>query len=142
MEYVLDGYCGLYCGACPLMLASKAGTAEDPCFGCKSQRLPASQHCATCGIKQCARDHGFDYCDECAELSGCDRMKHFMADPDWPYHQSVLANLARMRAVGLESWLAEQAQRWACPQCGQAQSWWDETCKQCGQAVANYRADL
>ena len=39
-------------------------------------------------------------------------------------------------------WLEAQKQRWRCTNCGKAHSWWDETCPQCGQAVANDKADI
>jgi hypothetical protein len=140
MDFKLDGYCGLYCGACPGMLATKAGTAGDPCYGCKSEQ-PAG-HCATCGIKACARNKGYEFCDECAELRTCDKMHSFMVDPQWPYHQSVWKNMEMMRQEGLAAWLVAQEERWRCTSCGTSHSWWDETCPSCGQPVANYRADL
>jgi len=136
----LDGYCGLYCGACPVMLGTKAGTETNPCYGCKSEQ-PAG-HCATCDIKQCARQKGDNFCHECAERSTCEQMRNFMADPQWPYHQSVFKNFDEIRRDGLAAWLEAQAERWRCGTCGISHSWWDETCRQCGQTVANYRADL
>ncbi len=140
MDFVLDGYCGLYCGACPDMLKTRAGKAADPCYGCKSEH--PTGHCATCGIKACARSKGYEFCDECAELSACEKMRGFMIDPQWPYHQSVLKNMEAIRRGGLATWLEAQDKRWRCANCGASHSWWDETCPQCGQAVASYRADL
>jgi hypothetical protein len=140
MEYVKDGYCGLYCGACPLMLATIAGTAESPCYGCKSE-LPAG-HCATCAIKSCARERGYEFCYECAELDGCEKMHAFMVDPQWPYHQAVLTNFDFIEAEGQPAWLDAQDKRWRCAACGESHSWWDEACKNCGQPVASYKADL
>lgn len=36
MEFVLDGYCGVYYGACPVMLATRAGELGEvqQCYGC------------------------------------------------------------------------------------------------------------
>jgi len=141
MEFVLDGYCGLYCGACPVLLKTRAGDEPAPCYGCKSNYI-SQHHCATCDIKACARQKGYAFCHECAELNTCERMHTFMAAPEWPYHQSVLKNLECVERDGLQPWLEEQAKRWRCPQCGAAHSWWDETCRQCGAAVSSYRADL
>lgn len=31
MGYVIDAHCSLYRGACPNLLAAKAGTGENPC---------------------------------------------------------------------------------------------------------------
>ena len=49
MDFVLHGYCGLYCGAGPILLNTKAGTASEPCHGCKSKQ--PTGYCAVCGIK-------------------------------------------------------------------------------------------
>jgi hypothetical protein len=140
MEYILDGYCGLYCGACPVMLGTRAGTEAHPCFGCKSE-LPAG-HCATCGIKACARSKGYDFCGECADLGACDQMQKFLTDPQWPYHQGVLKNMEVIRRDGVTAWLEVQDKRWRCASCGTPHSWWQETCSQCGKPVVSYRADL
>lgn len=140
MELKLDGYCGLYCGACPVMLGTKAGTEANACHGCKSEK-PAG-FCAECGIKACARGRGYEFCHECGELQTCERIRQFMADEKWPYHQGVMKNLEIISRDGVERWLAEQERRWRCAECGAAHSWWDETCRECGQAVSSYKADL
>jgi hypothetical protein len=141
MEFVLDGYCGLYCGACPALLGTKAGTEANPCYGCKSECVRAG-HCVTCDIKMCARQRGYSFCDECQELSHCEKMQTFMADEKWPYHAAVIKNFELIRLQGIDKWLEGQEKRWQCANCGTSQSWWDETCQQCGQAVENYRADI
>jgi len=43
MEFVLQGYCGLYCGACPIMLNTKAGAGTEQCYGCKSEQPAGSR---------------------------------------------------------------------------------------------------
>jgi hypothetical protein len=141
MDFILDGYCGLYCGACPAMLGTKAGTETNPCHGCKSEQLSGRQ-CATCGIKACARRKGYEFCYECADLGLCEQMQKFMADKRWPYHQGVLKNLKMIQCEGVEKWLKIQDERWRCGHCGVSHSWWDKTCPQCGRAVANYQANL
>jgi hypothetical protein len=140
MEYTLDGYCGLFCGACPVLLGTKAGTGSESCHGCKSPQ-PAG-HCSVCGIRLCAREKGFAFCGECQELAACEKMKEFMADPKWPYHQGVLSNFSVIRKKGKAEWEKEQEMRWRCANCQMPHSWWDETCKTCGAAVSSYKADL
>jgi hypothetical protein len=51
-----------------------------------------------------------------------------------------LIQLERLRAIGADKWLAEQAQRWQCD-CGEHYSWYEETCSKCGKPVAAYGAD-
>jgi len=140
MDFMLDGYCGLYCGACPAMLGTRARTETTLCYGCKSDH-PAG-HCATCGIRACARQQGYAFCYECADLATCEQMRKFMADEQWPYHQGVLKNLEMIQRDGVAKWLEIQEERWRCANCRASHSWWDETCCQCGRTVANYRADL
>jgi hypothetical protein len=140
LEFILDGYCGLYCGACPIMLDTKKGKPETTCHGCKSSQ-PAG-HCLVCAIKSCAIERSFTFCSQCQDLQDCEKMSAFMNDTEWPYHQAVLKNFAAIQQAGLPQWLTEQAERWSCPTCGNPHSWWDESCPLCGAGVASYKADL
>ena len=85
MDFILHGYCGVYCGACPIMLKTKAATGSEQCYGCKSEQ--PTGYCATCGIKACAREKGYEFCNECANLSTCELMQKFINDAYWPYQQ-------------------------------------------------------
>jgi rubrerythrin len=69
-------------------------------------------------------------------------MQKFLKDANWPYQQIVSNNMESIQRDGLSKWLEAQEQRWRCPTCGASHSWWDETCPQCDQAVASYKADL
>jgi hypothetical protein len=142
MEYVLDGYCGVYCGACPNMLATKAGKIDEArqCYGCKSEK--PTGFCATCGIKACALCKGYEFCDQCDDLITCELMHKFVSDTQYPYGQCVLKNMQMIQKEGLEKWLDLQDKRWRCKNCGAAHSWYEETCRQCGQTIASYKADL
>jgi hypothetical protein len=140
MDFVLDGYCGLYCGACPVLLGTRAETESSPCHGCKSEQH--APHCATCGIRTCAHQKGYEFCYECADLAVCEQMQRFMADEQWLYHQGVLKNMEAIHREGRGEWLENQEARWQCAHCGAPHSWWNETCPRCGQAFASYRADL
>jgi len=142
MEYVLDGYCGVYCGDCPALLATKTGTidVDRQCYGCKSQK--PTGYCATCGIKICAQRKGYEFCEQCGELKTCDLMQKFVSDQQYPYGRCVLKNMEMIRDEGLSNWLEMQDKRWRCKTCGAAHSWYHETCPQCGQAVADYKTDV
>jgi predicted RNA-binding Zn-ribbon protein involved in translation (DUF1610 family) len=151
MEFKLDAYCGLYCGACPMMIAHQSGELEAfaerigrevedvRCFGCKSDRV--ASFCATCELRQCAGDKGYDFCYQCDELP-CEPFVDFRDAEEWPYHAAVPKNLARIQQIGVAAWLKEQDARWRCPECGTKFAWQDETCKHCGEKVSNYKADL
>lgn len=140
MDFVLHGYCGLYCGACPRMLSTKAGTGTDPCYGCKSEQ--PTGYCAVCGVRACAQSRGHSFCNECPGYDGCALMDDFLKDPNWPYQQTASSNMESIRQVGLSAWLEAQDQRWRCANCGASHSWWDDACPQCGHATASFAVDV
>lgn len=140
MDFILHGYCGLYCGACPIMLNTKAEIGTEQCYGCKSEQ-PIG-YCAMCMIKACARRKSYEFCYECTESSACELLLKFVNDAQWPYQKGVLKNMEMIQCNELAKWLEAQEQRWRCTNCGTSHSWWDETCPQCGQTVASYKADI
>ena len=142
MDFVLDGYCGMYCGACPVMLETKAGRAGDDqqCYGCKSEK--PTGYCATCGIKACAQSKGYEFCNQCDQLRTCEIMQTFASDKRFPYGQCVWKNLETIREAGRSKWLEMQDKRWRCRNCGSLHSWYHETCPQCSRAVTSYEADV
>jgi rubrerythrin len=50
--------------------------------------------------------------------------------------------MQKIQEEGLANSLEMQDRRWRCKNCDAAHSWYHETCPQCGQAVANYQADV
>ena len=148
MAFRYDSYCGLYCGACPSLRATAAGdigrVAEeggDPadlvCHGCRSDHL--SIYCRDCDIRACAEGRGVEVCGECGDYP-CDRLRAF-AEDDRPHHSVVLANRERIRKVGRDRWLEEQAHRWACSCCWTPFTWYDERCPECGSALYDCRCE-
>ena len=149
MSYRYDTFCGLYCGACPALQATKGGRLEgiaeewgrEPadlvCHGCKSDYL--SVYCRGCEIRTCAKDKGLEVCGECEDFP-CDRLQAFQAD-DSAHHSAVLANQERIGKVGLERWLAEQEQRWSCSCCWSPTTWYDERCPECDSLLYDCRCE-
>ena len=125
----LGAYCGLYCGSCPLYLASIK--AEDPsevvCLGCKSDKL--ADHCLECEMKDCASAKNLNSCGECDQFP-CEKTE--------PFHNSDkdMAKVAekscyRIRETSYSKWIKEQVGRWTCKNCGLSFSFIDETCPNC-----------
>jgi hypothetical protein len=135
MDFQPDGYCGLYCGACPKFLASKAGTEPNPCHGCKSDTV--SGWCLTCNLKACARSKGLEYCSACAEYP-CADLEAFKTSADYPYHSEVYEYMKIIAAEGNPAWLEKMKARWSCPSCGREAGWWDLACKTCGTKLNGY----
>jgi hypothetical protein len=59
----------------------------------------------------------------------------FTNDPRYPYHKAVHRDMARLREMGMEAWLAEQAARWVCRTCGSSFHWFARKCDHCGTRV-------
>ncbi|HUT98453.1 MAG TPA: DUF3795 domain-containing protein [bacterium] len=149
MEPIYDTYCGLYCGACPVVLANERGNVEQraaewgmkpeelACFGCRSQTTAV--FCTDCGMRLCARNRGIRSCCECGEYP-CEILKNFQAD-EHPHHSVILKNLETIREKGLDAWLAEQAGRWRCPGCGARFTWYDTKCAECGAELYDCRVE-
>ena len=149
MDYRYDTYCGLYCGACPVLVANRKGTVDelakkietDPaelvCAGCKSDTRKDSR--ADCEFALCALEKGVEFCCDCGEYP-CKRLTDFR-DDEWAHHSAVIKNLDRLKEIGLEAWLAEQNERWTCPACGARFDWYDEKCPDCGAGTYDARAE-
>jgi hypothetical protein len=136
-DFVLDGYCGGYCGACPDFLATQQEIAAEDrrCQGCKSAVV--LDWCAQCHLKKCAQEKGYETCAECDSFP-CVPMTTFIEDQGHPYHALVPANVATIRAKGIPAWLAEQAERWRCPACGTPFAWEMTVCPACGETVRSW----
>ncbi len=149
MEHRFDAPCGLYCGACPTIQAGRKGNLADlakrwemepgdlVCRGCLSDTTAA--FCRDCDFRSCTRAKGIRNCSEC-DTFPCEELSKFRND-DAPHHSVVLSNLARIREVGPESWLAEQRVRWSCPSCGEPFAWYDAKCVKCGAVLFDCRAE-
>jgi len=143
LDFRFDTFCGLYCGACDVLVANQNAAVEalarawnrEPeqlrCHGCKS--AVNAVYCVDCDIKSCAEGKGIEYCFECATYP-CSRLVAFRND-DHPHHSIVLQNLGLIQSRGVEWWLERQRERWSCPACGAGFRWYDETCATCGSEL-------
>lgn len=156
----LAASCGTYCGACPAylskhgedhearskrqQLASSARSSgneriPDPnwmegllCDGCVSGgEIPP--HCRNCSIRNCAEGapHGGN-CAHCQELP-CPHISALI-ETGLLHRGEYMKNLAKIREMGVQEWLTSEQERWRCPRCGLAMSWYDAECIRCGEA--------
>ena len=149
MTFRYDSFCGLYCGACDALMATKAGTVDQlaeevgkegtdlVCRGCKSD--VNAVYCTSCQIKECAEGKDVEFCFECDEYP-CATLRAFQED-EHDHHSVVLENLERIKKVGPSQWLEEQDQRWACSCCWSRHSWYDERCAECGALLYDCRCE-
>lgn len=155
-----DSYCGIYCGACDIMMAYKTGhkgrlasfwneenvrtfhrvtgTAYDDgmdfemqCHGCKSDDLFVN--CKNCLIRECAIAKKITHCIDCAEYP-CGKIGQMKKiEGILPHLKGNKKNLEAIKSAGLEKWLSGQEEKWKCPQCGSNFSWYAGICNSCGR---------
>ncbi len=137
----LAAVCGLYCEACTLYIATKEDPArlkalaarfqlteeEVRCKGCRSGKK--GPYCRICKMARCAGEKGIDFCVECAEYP-CADLKKFQSER--PHRIELFEDLARIKAVGWERWLAGSRENHACPKCRTVNSAYDLKCRKCG----------
>lgn len=151
-EYDYGAYCGLYCGACAILLANERGEVDKlleneeaaaytveqlTCRGCRTDVRAC--FCEDCEMRLCASARGVPYCADCDDYP-CEHVKAFQADKH-SHHSVVLKNLAAIAERGGDAWLAEQAERWKCPSCGARFSWYEVRCDECGAELYDCRAE-
>ena len=142
--------CGLYCGACPMYLATQENSEkrleslmqqfsagkmqmkrEDLlCDGCIGGGRVAS-FCRACAMRSCAEGKtNVTRCSDCPDVP-CTKVTNFNND-GMQHHSEVLENLRHMREMGISSWTKYEEDRWRCPQCKEKLSWYDKACAKCG----------
>jgi hypothetical protein len=142
--------CGLYCGACPMYLAtqdkdeqkikdleqqfssrgSKVALTDLQCDGCIAGGRVAA-FCRRCEIRECAgKKQDVTRCADCQEFP-CSIITNFNND-GMLHHAEVLENCRSLRKAGINEWAKHEAERWSCPQCREKISWYDAACSSCG----------
>jgi hypothetical protein len=140
-----EAYCGLYCGACEILLMNELGRIEEKakewkmdindikCLGCKSNQNAI--YCRECYFKKCAQLKEIDFCNQCSDFP-CEKLKDFRYDK-FPHHSIVFKNLNEIQEKGCKKWLDKQKIRWECTKCGQRFTWYEDLCKKCGEKLFN-----
>jgi hypothetical protein len=142
----LVAVCGLYCGACPMYLATQQNSAEKfaalqkqfgaafkkedlLCDGCLGGGRLAS-FCRKCAMRDCAAGkNSVKRCSDCSEFA-CSRITNFNND-GMQHHSEVLANLRQLKTMGIKKWTLDEQDRWLCAQCKTVLSWYDPKCPKC-----------
>jgi len=120
--------CGMDCALCIAHVREKK-----PCNGCEGSDAGKPRHCVECAIKLCEKRPGeARFCFAC-EGFPCARLAHLDKRYRTKYGMSMIENLESIRARGLESFVANEAVRWACPGCGELICVHRDTCLSCGR---------
>lgn len=107
--------CGMNCGLCIGHLREKK-----PCAGCfKKDAANKPENCRSCAIVNCELLAGSKsgFCFEC-EKYPCTRLKKLDLRYRNRYGMSMIDNLEFIKESGLENFLKNEEQRWACNVCG------------------------
>jgi hypothetical protein len=138
--------CGLYCGVCGIMYATrddnekfrdKLATVyglpaeEIHCEGCLAEGDAVFTYCRVCPIKSCTGERGYRGCHECDDFP-CTFIDEF----PMPVGKKVIMRaIPRWREVGIEQWIAEEEERCVCPKCGARLFRGAKRCRECKEPV-------
>ena len=127
--------CGLYCGVCGVYYATRdknnkfmetllnfyqdkipglenVSIDDLKCEGCLSDQT--SIFCQACSIKDCTRKKGYAGCHECNEFP-CEHIENF---PMPVGKKVILRTIPYWRQEGTEKFVADEEERYVCPDCG------------------------
>jgi len=131
----LLGYCGLFCGGCPVYqgtMSNKPLLTEngDPllCNGCESDRT--TTWCTDCNIKICCRKKNIRTCIDCKE-NPCNILTKFIQDENYPYHTEVQENMKQLKDIGLDEWIKIKSEKYKCKNCNSPVNWIEKQCPEC-----------
>lgn len=147
--------CGLYCGACPMYLATQENDdtrikAMLEQFGAKNVKITAADmacdgcigggriaaFCRKCAMRECTEAKpDVMRCADCTDFP-CSKITNFNND-GMLHHAEVLDNCRSLREVGIREWAKREEEKWSCPQCNANIAWYDGACSRCGAKRSN-----
>lgn len=124
--------CGINCALCKAYLAYMHGVPRQRgkvthCPGC----LPRAKNCY---IKRgCPKlsKHQLQSCHQCDAIP-CKNLAHLDKRYREHYAMSMVENLKTIKTKGMDGFLADQAEKYRCPNCGDVVSVHDGKCYSCG----------
>jgi hypothetical protein len=140
--------CGLYCGVCAVLYATRDDnakfkaalanlyrgkiansdhlTADDiKCKGCLSDS--PFGFCKTCEIKTCCQEKGIEGCHECNDFP-CKLIEDF---PMPVGKKVILRSVPYRKQHGTAKWVQDEEARYACPGCGHQLFRGAQRCNRC-----------
>lgn len=124
--------CGMNCGVCSAYLAYSKNISKKKgkivhCIGCR----PRNKKCAYLkGHCDKLSSYQIEFCFECEEFP-CARLKHIDQRYRKRYNTSLIDNLQKIKAEGINSFLEEQHEKFKCSKCGGTISIHNGKCYDC-----------
>ena len=145
----LVGRCGIYCGSCIIYRAYKDSEElrqrvaerencelkDIQCEGCQTvltDGWESKEWGKNCGIVQCLRAKGLNFCYECDKYPNCEKFGE-LANNSLKYGESLTDNLKKVKTGKVEEWLKEEEEKWSCHKCGNPISRHLKECHWCGE---------
>ncbi len=154
VNFIEDSYCGLFCGACEILLAFRRSLENDietewkdlpeqftsmipeyriECCGCKTDNV--FEGCRKCRIRVCASGKGVEFCFECIDYP-CEQIEALRSAigkirEKLPHTAAIIGNLAEIERKGKTAWIDDQRKHWSCRKCGSGMSWYQTVCHKC-----------
>jgi hypothetical protein len=95
---------------------NKKGFSKGYCAGCR----PRGKNCAFMKKNCDLVGQGLvRFCYECQDFP-CRRLKSLDKRYRTKYHLSMIENLEFIKEQGMQSFLAREAAKWRCPECGES----------------------
>ncbi len=121
--------CGLYCGVCGVMMATRDGNdkfkerlatvygikpEQVKCAGCQAPEEEVFGYCRLCPIKSCNQERGYQGCHQCDDHP-CEHVDNFAM----PVGKKVMLRaIPQWREWGTEKYVEQEHKRYLCPECG------------------------
>lgn len=120
--------CGINCGVCSAYLRAK-----NTCSGCLSVGKYIPSYCTSCRIKFCDehKTAEFTYCYECRKFP-CVKIRKIHKRYSGKYHLDLISNSLMIREQGATAFLAAEAKKWTCRNCGAVLCVHKDICMKCG----------
>lgn len=114
MKADLIAPCGMNCRLCLAFQREKKH-----CPGCRGDDADKSSSCASCIIQNCnvIQTNQSGFCYECEKFP-CLRLRQLDKRYRTKYRMSMLENLEKIKADGLDQFLQQEEDKWKCPDCG------------------------
>ena len=128
METRLISPCGLNCRLCRAYIRER-----NTCPGCLIESVPKPKTRVRCEIKTCTQRKGVQQklCNFCSEFP-CRPLQRLDKRYRTKYAVSPIANLERIKAVGIRKFVVEERGRWLCQRCDSVLCMHEAQCVNCG----------